>query len=264
MHVLKNVYYGGKRRALTMSYDDGTIHDRRLAKTFDRWGIRGSFHLNSGWLDNPGHLTSDELPEVFANHEISLHSLTHPSLEYCPRETIIAQIMQDRANLEKAARYPVRGMSYPNGSYSAHVTQILRACGVVCSRTVAATHDFRLPEDFLVWHPTCHHNDHALELLDTFLARKHWGLDCFFLWGHSYEFDMKDNWELIEEFCRRAGGDEETWYATNIEIYDYIQALRALRCSADGHILQNPCSTDLWVTVDGEVVKVGAGQTLVL
>ena len=264
MNILKNVYYGGKRRALTMSYDDGTIHDRRLAEIFDKYGIRGSFHLNSGNLGKENRITAEELPTLFANHEISLHSLTHPSLEFCSKETIIAQIMQDRANLERAAGYVVRGMSYPNGSYNAEVIEILRACGVVCNRTVAATHNFKLPTDFLAWHPTCHHRDNSLELLDTFLKRDRYLLDCLFVWGHSYEFDRQNNWELIEEFCKRAAGDETIWYATNIEIYDYVQALKALQCSADGHILHNPCAIDVWVTADGQIVKAGAGETVIL
>lgn len=43
-------YPGGKFKALTMSYDDGQIHDRRLVEIFNRHGIKGTFHLNSGLL----------------------------------------------------------------------------------------------------------------------------------------------------------------------------------------------------------------------
>ena len=39
---------GGKHKALTMSYDDGRLEDRRLIEIFNRNGIRGTFHLNSG------------------------------------------------------------------------------------------------------------------------------------------------------------------------------------------------------------------------
>ena len=39
---------GGKHKALTMSYDDGKLQDRRLVEIFNRYGIRGTFNLMAG------------------------------------------------------------------------------------------------------------------------------------------------------------------------------------------------------------------------
>lgn len=44
MTVKANLFPGGVRRALTMSYDDGQIFDVRLAELFDKYHIRG--HLS--------------------------------------------------------------------------------------------------------------------------------------------------------------------------------------------------------------------------
>ena len=44
-------YPGGKFKALTFSYDDGTIHDRRLVEIFNQNGCKGTFHLNSGIME---------------------------------------------------------------------------------------------------------------------------------------------------------------------------------------------------------------------
>lgn len=260
MRILCNSYPEGKRRAMTLSYDDGMIFDRRLAKIFDENGLRASFHLNSGLLGDGNHLTKEELPEVFCNHEVSVHTVTHPWLSMMPDEGILWEVMEDRRTLEAAAGYPVRGMSYPFGDYDERVLSVLRTCGIVCSRTVRATNAFALPDDFLAWHPTCHHTGPLDELLDAFRKSPYWNLSCFFIWGHSYEFDRSDNWSLIEEFAKRAAGDPETWYATNIEIYDYVTALRALRFSVDRTMVQNLSAIDVWVTADGVPVKVPAGQ----
>ena len=27
-----------------------------------------------------------------------------------------------------------------------------------------------------------------------------------YAWGHNYEFDDRDNWQLMEDFCRKIGG----------------------------------------------------------
>ncbi|MGI6335488.1 MAG: polysaccharide deacetylase family protein [Eubacteriales bacterium] len=262
MRVMLNSYPYGKIRALTMSYDDGTDNDRRLAKIFDDNGLRGSFHLNSGYLDNDNRLTFAELPETFRNHEISVHTVTHPSLALVSNEQIIREVMDDRRKLESAAGYPVRGMSYPNGSYDDRVLSVLRSCNIACSRTTLSTHAFKLPADFLAWHPTCHHREGILDLLDTFKKNERRSLSCFFVWGHSYEFPRNDNWDLIEEFSKRAGGDDLTWYATNIEICDYVTALRAVQFSVDERMVHNPSGIDVWVTADNEPVKIPAGKTV--
>ena len=82
------------------------------------------------------------------------------------------------------------------------------------------------------------------------------------VWGHSYEFDRDDNWHIIEEFCKYASGRDGVWYATNIEICDYITAVRRLVVGVDGEIVHNPSGVDVWATVNGECVKIPAGSTV--
>ena len=64
----------------------------------------------------------------------------------------------------------------------------------------------------------------------------------------------------MEEFCKMAGGREDIWYATNIEIKDYISASRSLVYSADMKMIYNPSCMDVWVSVDEEPVCVQAGH----
>jgi hypothetical protein len=82
----------------------------------------------------------------------------------------------------------------------------------------------------------------------------------FYVWGHSYEFPRDNNWELIESFCAAVSGDENIWFATNIEIYDCITALRRLEFSADSSTVKNPSAMTLWLRVCGEIVPVGPGE----
>ena len=55
------LYPGWKKKALTFSYDDGQIYDRRLVEIFNRYGLKGTFHLNSGTVGKPGFVESREL-----------------------------------------------------------------------------------------------------------------------------------------------------------------------------------------------------------
>ena len=39
---------GFKLKALTLSYDDGVVQDIRMIKILDKYGIKGTFNVNSG------------------------------------------------------------------------------------------------------------------------------------------------------------------------------------------------------------------------
>ena len=90
-----------------------------------------------------------------------------------------------------------------------------------------------------------------------------WGnAEMFYLWGHSYEFDNNDNWEVIEKFAEYAGGHDHIWYATNIEIYDYVKAYEALQTSYDKKIIHNPSAIDVWFEINGTEYHVKPGETI--
>ena len=189
---------------------------------------------------------------------MALHSYTHPFLEQLPAGNAAWEIIRDRETLEEMFGTIVRGMAYPMGTYDDDVVQTLRQCGVVYSRTTKSTHDFALPADWLCWHPTCHHREKELEeLCDRFLNLQigFRGPRLFYLWGHSYEFDLRDNWDVIETFCEKMGGREDIWYATNMEIYEYLTAARQIVASIDGRRLYNPTATVLYLeTAEGNML----------
>ncbi len=253
----------GRRHIVTMSYDDGRDFDRRLVALFNQYGIRGTFHLNSGKFGLDGYITREEVAQLYAGHEVSAHTAHHPRLEQMPAACAAKDIMDDRKTLESLCGYPVRGMSYPYGTYNDSVLNMLPSCGIVYSRTVHATNGFQLPSNFFEWHPTCHHRD-ALELAKPFLESltMPWRVCLFYIWGHSYEFDNDNNWDYMEEVCRMLGGREDIWYATNIEIYDYITTQRRLQFSADCKTVINPSVQTVWINVDGEAVEIPGGATV--
>ena len=51
---MKNIYIcfpEGKHKVLTMSFDDGRLEDRRLVDIFNRYGLKGTLHVNSAIRD---------------------------------------------------------------------------------------------------------------------------------------------------------------------------------------------------------------------
>ena len=260
-----NIFPGGVRRVVTFSYDDGNDKDERLIEMFNRYGVKGTFHLNGRRFIGKTEEELDIYRKRYEGHEISCHTVNHGWLDKMPVVSIINEVMEDRRILEHLAGYPVVGMSYPSGAFDGISVDVLRSCGIVYSRTTRPAqpaHEF--PEDYLTWHPTCHHKHDIMTKLETFKnpPRRVPNLMLFYVWGHSYEFNNDDNWDLIENFCREASGLDDVWYATNIEIYDYICALRALRFSVDCSVVYNPSAIPVWFTANGNTVKVGAGETL--
>ena len=254
---------GGKAKALTMSYDDGKLQDKRLVEIFNKNGIKGTFNINYGLYEKDSkRLKEDVIKTLYEGHEIATHCLTHPTIARCPLVEVATEILEDRKGLEKMTGRLIRGHAYPNGSYSEEIKQLFKQLGIAYARTVKAVPDYALPTDPLEWNPTCHHNDPELMQKAEFFAefKKKQYLKLMYVWGHSYEFDDRDNWNVIEEFCEYMGGREDIWYATNIEIIDYMDAARSLKFTADNEAVYNPSAQSVWLAVnDSKYVEVKGG-----
>lgn len=271
MKTIRMLYPEGKQKAFTLSYDDGCVGDRKLAALFNKYHLKGTFHLNSRSLldsDDKKHVNADEIKELYAGHEVSIHSLTHPNLAHISRDLQLYEIMKDRENLERLCGYAVRGMSYPLNSWNPDTLDVLKAIGIVYSRTTESTGNFSLPKDWLLWHPTAHHSHRIAELADRFLNLNA-DLATLYVWGHSFEFDLhpddpQNNWTMMETFCEKMSGHSDVWYATNIEIYSYVTALRSLYFTLDLSMVSNPSAADVWLKVKDQIIKIPGGTTVIL
>ena len=267
---------GGKAKALTLSYDDGVEQDIRLIEIMKKHGLKGTFNINSGLYAPEGkvypegtihrRMSKSAALELYKNSgmEVALHSLTHPFLEQLPVNLCTQEVLQDRINLENDYGVIVRGMAYPFGTYSDDVAATLKQCGIVYSRTTVSTEKFTIPTDWLRLPATCHHkNPRLMELAHNFVDNEAKRTPLlFYLWGHSYEFEQFDNWHVIEEFAEYMGGRDDIWYATNIEIYDYIAAYNQLIFSMDRKKVYNPTCTKLYLEMGGNLVCAEPGETV--
>lgn len=227
--------FSGKMKALTFSYDDGVTQDKRLIKILNKYGLKCTFNINSGLFGVGGSFELDgvtiphvrfrahEIAEVYAGHEVAVHTLTHPWLNKIADEAVIREVEQDRKALTELVGYNVDGMAYPmgTGAMNDHVADLIRRnTGVRYARTTTSTHNFELPKDLLWLNPTCRHGekDKMLELAGQFLRMEPETPKLFYIWGHSYEFDRDDDWEWFEAFCALISGRDDIFYGTNREI----------------------------------------------
>ena len=265
MIVRTNLFPEGKHRAITMSYDDAPKYDRNLIEIFNTYGFKGTFHLNSKAIGEGKNYTEDEARALYRGHEISVHTMTHPGLFNVPDKEIYDEIVLDKQNLERIAGYTVRGMSYPYGHHNDTICRVAALAGMKYSRTTLSNNDFRLPDDFLRWHPTTHHKGDLAGLYEKFMNDRILGvynMPTFYIWGHAYEFDPDHNNDLykMEDFCKKAGGNGDIWYATNIEIYDYAMAASRLEISVERKYIFNPSRLSVWVSVNGTPHEILPGE----
>lgn len=270
---LKNVYTcfpGGKHKALTFSFDDGRTEDRRLVALFNEYGVKATFNLNGGLVgpDAPPQYDRERVPmsewkELYKGHEVACHTCLHPTISRSPLEQVARQVMEDRLILEQVMGSPVRGLAYPNGSWTPEIAALLPALGIRYARVVGDTNAFDIPHDFMTWKSTCHHNHALMENGKKFVdLHKSQYLYLMYVWGHSFEFTCEQDWQDMEDFLKLAARKDDTWYATNIEIVDYLADAERLQYTAAADAVYNPNARSIWIEVDGVKHEVPAGQQI--
>ena len=230
------MYPNGKRKAITLSFDDGVTQDARLIELLDRYGLKCTFNLNSELFGKPGRLTNSRgesadhnkvdpaiVASLYKNHEVAVHTLTHPNLTTLPDQEIIRQVEEDRKNLTAICGYEIIGMAYPCGGVNNndHVAKVIREnTGVKYSRTITSTYSWEQQENLYRFNPTTHVIDsHCEAVCRAFLEAEVDEPKLLYLWGHSYEFDFDDSWDRFENICKLISGHEDIFYGTNKEVF---------------------------------------------
>ena len=228
-----NGVFNGKFKAITFSFDDGNLEDKLLLEVMNKYGLKGTFNLNSGLLNENGgwnfknlktvkHMNYYDIGDLYNGHEIAGHSYNHPSLTDLNRNDITNQIKLDKMLLEYMFNQKIEGFAYPMGTFNEVVGEVLKENGLKYGRTTVATHNFALPEDPIFWHPTCHFMDKDIETMaNEFLASNDENA-VFYIWGHSYELLTDEDWAKFEKLCEMLGGREDIAYLTNIEVINAL------------------------------------------
>jgi len=273
----------GKPKAVTFSYDDGHPSDLRLSDVITKYGIKCTFNLNGVSYRGEKSFSPETCEEyIFSRgHEVAVHGWGHRAEGHLRPIEGIREVLDCRLELEAEYGRIIRGMAYPdsgitkltNTSSYEDIKDYLSDLGIVYSRSLGGdNNDFRLPRDWHNWIPTAHHtNPKLMDWIEEFVS-----LDVnsrykanrfprlFYLWGHSFEFDREDNWDLLDKICVALGGKEDIWYCTNIELYEYVKAYESLIYSADSRRIMNPTLHTLYFAIDGTDYAIAPGQTLFL
>lgn len=224
------------RKAVTFSFDDGVTQDIRFIDLLNKYGLKGTFNINSQLLGTDGSLEvlgervqhrkveKADVPHIYAGHEVAAHTLTHPFLPDLDEKEIVRQVEQDRLKLSELAGYEVVGFAYPGGGQNSneYVAEVIREnTGVRYARTINNSFGFARSENMFLFRPTLSITkdyDVLDDVLERFLKSEEKAL--FYIWGHSYEFDACDRWKQLEGFLEKISRREDVLYCTNKEAFE--------------------------------------------
>ncbi len=226
---------GGKRKAVTFSFDDGDTQDQRLIAILNKYDLKCTFNLNSELLGKAQalireertiahvHPRPEEVRGIYEGHEVAAHTLTHPFLPNQPDEEVIRQVEVDRQNLSELVDYEVVGMAYPCGgrNHDERVAKLIAEnTGIKYARTIISTQSTAPQSDLYRFHPTCHALwDGLVPLARMFLESDPKEDTLLYVWGHSFEFDINDTWDKFEAFCKLISRRGDVFYGTNRECF---------------------------------------------
>ena len=267
---MRKCYPGGKHKAFNITYDDGVMQDIPFVALLNRYGLKGTFNLNSrlmeeqfAWIHPNGmevkRLSPDMAYRLYDGHEIASHTLTHPYMEHLHGEDLERQLREDKAALEALFSREVRGFAVPFSYYSEEIARCAENCGFEYARTSEFSGVYTPCRERYYWKTGFYHIEPGLtDYVAGFLNTKEELAVCQIV-GHSYDLDAENLWGTMELICAAAAGQTDIWSCTNLELVRYLRAME--KCVLTEKSIFNPTDTVLWFENAGTRIELTPGKT---
>ena len=204
-------------KIVSLSFDDGTIYDKRFIGLLNKYGLRATFNLNSGlkdfiWYyeDKPiRRLNLEESKEIYKGHEVASHSLTHPYFSSLDEKRQIQEVEEDILNLEKIFSRKIEGFAFPFiDQTEANIQVVKNNIDLKYIRCSIFTEKI-LPKDrYHVGINALYDDKDIYEKLERYKSNI-LPNSLFVIAGHSYEFEVKNDWEKIEKLLKYLKENDE-------------------------------------------------------
>lgn len=271
--TIRKLYPGGRSKAFSISYDDGVLQDTRFVALLNKYGLKGTFNLNSGlmrseftWTHESGlpvtRLSESAALELYTGHEVASHTLTHPYMDSLTRGDILFQLTTDRMNLQTLFGREILGFAVPFLYYSDEIAACARHAGFAYARISEVTNDYSVPCDPYFWRGSKFHWDEDLEVFVQNFLETGEELALCQLVGHSYDLDVFNLWDRMEGVLSLVAVSPDVAPMTNLELVRYTAAMSAVQVS-DSHIA-NPSSMDLWFRAGEKVIRLHPSEEIFL
>lgn len=270
--MIKRLYPGGKRKAFNITYDDGVWQDVRFVELLNKYGIKGTFNLNSRLMEEEFEWTHEcglpvkRLPvsravKLYEGHEVASHTLNHPYMQNLSEDEIMYQLGHDKYVLEQIFGWEICGFAVPFDYYSGLIADCARRLGFEYARMSEESRSYVASENYYWWQCGIFHlSPGFLDFVEGFFDTDEELALCQIV-GHSYDLDAENMWGSIETVLEKMAQDKDLASMTNLELVRYLKAMRSAQISDD--YICNSSGVDLWFEHDGEVFCVNAGTSMV-
>lgn len=269
--MIKRCYPYGRRKAFNITYDDGILQDVRFVQLLNKYGLKGTFNLNSQlmeqefeWLHETGmtvkRLSLQAARHLYDGHEIASHTLTHPYLSDKTEQQLMWEIGEDKRRLEDFFSREVAGFAVPFHFYSDIIANCVKKCGFEYGRMSEETHSYMSWQDSYFWKCGIFHLAPELDAYVEGFFETDTELALCQIVGHSYDLDAADLWEKMEHIFHRISENQDVLPMTHIEIVCYIRAME--QAVIGENTIYNPTTQTLWFCIDGVVRSVAPGETI--
>lgn len=122
---------------VSLTYDDGTADQLQAATLMSKYGMVGTYYLNSSRMGAAGWISATQARSLqSAGHEIGGHTVTHADLLALGADEQARQICNDRVALLNAGLRATT-FAYPYGNDDAAVHRVARDCGYNAARVIS-------------------------------------------------------------------------------------------------------------------------------
>jgi peptidoglycan/xylan/chitin deacetylase (PgdA/CDA1 family) len=128
----------GSATVVSLTFDDGDADNFAVGTVLEEYGLKATWYIPSGLVGQPGYMTWDQLRQLADNgNEIGGHSLDHRNVGGLHGADLKHEVCDDRSNLMAHGFTPL-SFAYPYGGYSDEASTMVRDCGYLDARTIAA------------------------------------------------------------------------------------------------------------------------------
>lgn len=198
------------RKIFLISFDDGTVWDRRFVRLLNKYGIKATFNLNSGLEDFVWYY-EDRFPvrrqilsesvDLYRGHEIASHSLHHHWLNTLTPPQLSREVGDDCAALKALFGLKEIGFGVPFTACGEREVNIIKK-HVRYIRLSEFSDSFAPPAD--PYHIPIHalYNQPDVREKIARFAQSSLPVSLFVMAGHSYELEVLEHWEYMESLLQ--------------------------------------------------------------
>ena len=201
-------------RYLVLSFDDGPTEDIRFIELLNKYNISATLNLNSGlenfvWYYNNSipitRIKFNENLHLYDNHEIASHTINHPCLTDLSEQELIHQVKDDVISLENIFKRKITSFAVPFTSCNKREIDIIKNNTPIKQIRLSKfkqKYDFSIPKDNFHFECNSYYNDPEIYNQIEAFSKNTLDKSIFIIVGHSYEFNVLNEWDKIENLLK--------------------------------------------------------------